>query len=308
MQAITFNEFLPLLLGKNAIAQYQGYDDSVSPQIINSFSTAAYRFGHTMLSTQLLRLNKRYRPIAAGHIPLKSAFFNPALIKAEGIESLLRGLSAQKAQAVDPLLVDDIRNFLFANTGGRGFDLASLNLQRGRDHLLPSYNAVRESLGLRAINRFQARVFSAENATKLASVYNSPDDMDLWVAGLAEKPRRGSLVGPVFSRIIKQQFENIRNGDASWYENDQFSSKELKRLNRLKLSIVIKRNTGIKRLSRNVLIARPLPRARVKSQSIEASDNTNTLKNTRKQKPTGRNFDAATRKAINKARSQSNNH
>ena len=304
MQAITFNQFLPLLLGKQTLSKYKGYDAAVSPQIINSFSTAAYRFGHTMLPKQLLRLDKRYRPIAAGNVPLKQAFFNPALIKTHGIDSLFRGLSAQTAQAIDPLLVDDIRNFLFANTEGAGFDLATLNLQRGRDHLLPSYNAVREALGLGTLSQFQDTVFGTENATKLAAIYSVPDEMDLWIAGLAEKPQGNSLVGPVFTHIIKQQFENIRAGDVSWYENDQFSAKDLKKLQKLKLSQVIKRNTGIKRLARNVFIARPLPRAKGKVQS--ETKNPAAL-NALKQTPVGRNFDASVREAIHKARTKSNN-
>jgi len=304
MQSITFNEFLPLLLGQKGIDAYEGYDENVSPQIINSFSTAAYRFGHTMLPTELLRLNKRYRPIAAGHVPLKQAFFNPILIKEHGVDSLFRGLSAQTAQAVDLLLVDDIRNFLFANTGGVGFDLASLNIQRGRDHLLPSYNAVRSALGLTSISQFQDDIFSPENATKLASVYSATDEMDLWVAGLAEKPTGDALVGEVFQRIIKQQFENIRDGDAAWYENDQFSAKELKKLKRLKLSQVIKRNTGIKRLKRNVFIARSLPRAR-ETQSDNTAQSTSENRLQGQGQP--RNLDPAMREAIRKARSQSNN-
>ena len=58
MQAITFNEFLPVLLGPNAIAPYRGYKRRVSPTIANVFSTALYRFGHSALSSTLLRLNK----------------------------------------------------------------------------------------------------------------------------------------------------------------------------------------------------------------------------------------------------------
>ena len=57
LQAITYNEFLPALLGGDAISTYSGYDADVNPNIANVFSTAAYRFGHSMLSSELLRLN-----------------------------------------------------------------------------------------------------------------------------------------------------------------------------------------------------------------------------------------------------------
>ena len=41
--AITFNEFLPALLGEGAISEYSGYDPSVNPGISNVFSTAMTR-------------------------------------------------------------------------------------------------------------------------------------------------------------------------------------------------------------------------------------------------------------------------
>ena len=41
----------------------------------NVFSTAAYRFGHSTLSSQLLRLDENGLEVAAGHVALKNAFF-----------------------------------------------------------------------------------------------------------------------------------------------------------------------------------------------------------------------------------------
>ncbi|NNL50289.1 MAG: peroxidase, partial [Woeseiaceae bacterium] len=144
MQAITYEQFLPVLLGQNALRPYRGYDESIDASIANVFSAAAYRFGHSMLGAQILRLDENGREIAAGHLPLREAFFAPQKLANEGgIEPLLRGLAAQVCQQIDVFVIDDVRNFLFGNPGSGGFDLAMLNIQRGRDHGLPNYNAVR---------------------------------------------------------------------------------------------------------------------------------------------------------------------
>ena len=147
IQAITYNEFLPLLLGPGALSTYDpqtSYDENVDPGIANAFSTAAYRFGHSMLSATLLRLDENGDVIPAGNLPLRDAFFNPGeIVNNGGIEPLLRGLVTQTAQDVDPLVIDDVRNLLFGPPIDIGFDLAALNIQRGREHGLPSYNAMR---------------------------------------------------------------------------------------------------------------------------------------------------------------------
>ena len=54
IQNITYNEFLPSTLGFNALPTYTGYDADLNPQISNEFAAAAYRFGHSTLSDELL--------------------------------------------------------------------------------------------------------------------------------------------------------------------------------------------------------------------------------------------------------------
>ena len=75
IQIITYNEFLPILLGKHALRPYRGYKPWVNPSIANIFSTAAYRLGHSMLSPQLLRLKKNGNP----SVPVISHFVMPSL-------------------------------------------------------------------------------------------------------------------------------------------------------------------------------------------------------------------------------------
>ncbi len=245
MQVITYKEFLPALLGDRSLSRYRGYNRRVDSSIRNLFSTAAYRFGHSALSPVLLRIDSSGNEIAEGNLSLSQAFFSPFRITDEGgIEPFLRGLAAQRCQRIDSFIVDDVRNFLFGPPGAGGFDLASLNIQRGRDHGLPSYNDTREALGLGRAQGFEDVSSDPDIQQRLASVYESVDDIDLWAGGLSEDPLPGSHLGELFSTIIIEQFEALRDGDRYWYE-EVLSRDEIRDVERTKLSDIIKRNTDI---------------------------------------------------------------
>ena len=124
-------------------------------------------------------------------------FFKPEKVADVGIEPILRGFTAHPHQQVDVRIIDDVRNFLFVDdqpTGTprlRGFDLASLNIHRGRDHGLPSYNDMREALGLKRKESFSDMTEDPEVQRRLREAYGTKEDgtdntdnMDIWVAGL----------------------------------------------------------------------------------------------------------------------------
>jgi len=245
MQVITYEEFLPVLLGPDALSPYDGYDESVDASIANIFSAAAFRLGHSMLSARILRLDAQGNEIAAGHLPLRDAFFSPqTLIDEGGIEPMLRGLGAQVCQQIDVFVVDDVRNFLFGTPGQGGFDLAALNIQRGRDHGIADYNAVRLALGLSIKSAFSEITASLELQDRLAAAYGSVGDMDVWVAGLAEDPVPGSALGELFHTIVVRQFETLRDGDRFWYERT-LSNEEMDQVAGTRLADIIRRNTEI---------------------------------------------------------------
>ncbi len=245
MQVITYNEFLPALLGPSTIAPYSGYRPDVNATIRNSFSTAAFRFGHSALSPQLLRLNRRGGEIAHGHLDLRDAFFSPWRLRDEGgIEPILRGLAQQRHQAIDHQVIDDVRNFLFGAPGAGGFDLASLNIQRGRDHGLPSYNQARVELGLPAALSFADISSDPDVQYRLAAAYDTVDQVDLWAGGLAETPLPDSHLGLLFTMVLKLQFEALRDGDRFWYQRT-LSHRELRQVERTTLADIIRRNTRI---------------------------------------------------------------
>lgn len=245
LQAITYHEFLPALLGDKAIGKYKGYDPTVDPDISNIFATAAYRFGHTMLSSELLRLNADGTTADAGNLPLQQAFFNPNELIENGIDSLLLGASVQIAQEVDPFLVDDVRNFLFGPPGSGGFDLAALNIQRGRDHGLGNYNQVRIDMGLKPVESFAEISSSPEIQSRLRMAYDSVDHIDAWVGMLAEDHVADSTLGNCAKTIIAKQFQRLRDGDRFYYEN-VFTGDELREIEKTTLADVIGRNTNIR--------------------------------------------------------------
>ncbi len=244
IQHITYSEFLPLLLGPMAPGPYRGYRDDLDASIANSFSTAAYRVGHTMLNDKLLRLGRDGREIAEGHLALRDAFFAPDKLVEGGLAPVLRGLAAQQCEGIDIYIIEDVRNFLFGPPGSGGFDLASLNIQRGRDHGLPSYNDTRRQLGLRPARRWSDITRDDKVQAKLASVYGRVDDVDLWVGGLAEDAVDGAMIGACFATIIRDQFEALRDGDRYWYE-ERLDPRQRRDIENTRLSDVIRRNTNI---------------------------------------------------------------
>ena len=243
IQAITFNEFLPLLLGPDAIGPYSGYDPAVNPTIASEFSAAAYRVGHTLLSPNLLLVGADGE---TDQISLAQAFFNPAGVEDLGISAILLGLASQTAQEVDSLVIDEIRNMLIRGPGGPVFDLAALNIQRGRDHGVGDYNTVRLAFGLPAVESFAEISSDPAVQQALMEAYGSVDDLDLWVAALAEDHVAGASVGKTLQTIISNQFARLRAGDRLWFERDPFFSANpglLEEVRSITLANVIRCNT-----------------------------------------------------------------
>jgi len=250
VQSITYQEFLPAMLGANALRPYQGYRSDVNPGLATEFSTAGFRVGHTLINDDIQFLDNEGVEARAG-LALAFAFFNPAPLKQSGPDGLLKYLATDNTQEVDPQLVEGLRNFLFGPPGAGGLDLASINIQRGRDHGLPDYNSVRAAYGLPRVTSMAQVTSDVGLQSKLLSLYGSVDSMDLWVAGLAEDHLAGSSVGPTFQKIIAHQFERTRDGDANWYERS-FSGRQLAALRSTKLSDIIRRNTSLTKIQDNV--------------------------------------------------------
>lgn len=263
IQVITYREFLPALLGRRALPPDDGYDPEVDPGIANVFSAAAYRLGHTLLSPSLLRLGEDGRPTASGPLSLREAFFAaaPPILLAEGIEPLLRGLAAQRAQEVDVHVIDDVRNFLFGAPGAGGLDLVALNLQRGRDHGLPDFATVRADYGLAPTRSFAEITSDPALAAKLEALYRDVGDVDAFTGLLAEDHGGDAMVGETLRAVLVEQFTRTRAGDRFWHTRT-LRGAERRRVERTRLADVIRRNTSIRRLQRDVFFVDRPPHGR----------------------------------------------
>lgn len=245
-QQITYGEFLPIITGK-CWSNYNGYSENCNPGITIEFSTFAYRLGHTMVNKFLLTQN--------GLLQLRDAFFNPSYVKKNGVDGLLFGASQQNMEKMDAKITEEIRTFLFGPPENNMLhDLAALNIQRGRDHGIPSYNDVRVAFGLPRYSSFSQISDDTNVVQTLQQLYaNDINSIDPWIGALCENHIENAKVGSLLYTILTDQFQRLQKGDSYWFENDPHLSKIwVKRIKDTKLSDILKRNTSVQTWSPDV--------------------------------------------------------
>jgi len=228
-QHVVYNEWLPSIIGREHAAQHNllplekgfqiGYSTTVDASSSNAFATAALRFGHSLLREIYDLVNARGRVTQS--VPLTSTFFNPNVVQQAFVEHA-RTLVKRRPQTFDVNIIKAVHEQLFVLPGGRfGLDLIALNIQRGRDHAIPTYFTVlqRCSAGIR-INSFQdlESLMEKDAVARLQQLYADVADIDLFVGGLSEKRAPGAQVGPTFQCLIRMQFLDLKFGDRFFYE------------------------------------------------------------------------------------------
>ena len=288
-QAITYNEFLPAL--GIQLPAYAGYNNTVNANLTTEFATVGYR-AHSMIhgefeieidtdeftQTELDAFNAQGITVEFEGdevelaVPLNVAYFNPDLVEDLGIENILKGLGGESQYKNDEQIDNQLRSLLF-QVPNPGFDpnrldgpnsiqyfsgvvdLAAIDIERGRDHGISSYNDLREAYGLQQATSFtEITGESTETlsvgvsiddpavlnfvslpgneealtdvprvetiAARLAAIYSDVDDVDPFVGMISEPHLPGKSFGALQNAVWEAEFLALRDGDRFYYEND----------------------------------------------------------------------------------------
>jgi len=270
-QNIVYGNYLPIVLGRKAMAIYEMqlpapgewsyYKPDVNPSILNSFSTAAYRFGHSLIEGLVNVANSSDPKSVLRSYKLRENFFNVSQYLSEegaGADRLLAGMIGQSGQQMDRMVVEDVSNFLFQERPKKfGMDLAARGIQRGRDHGLPPYAKYRELCGVPGLFDPESwsicpPEFEFQTWNILAGLYKKPEDIDLFTGGMAEKPVSDGVTGPTFNCIMAKQFANLMQGDRFFFTHkDQFTARELRIIRERSLRDLLCDTTSISEIQDN---------------------------------------------------------
>ncbi|MFO1171797.1 MAG: peroxidase family protein [Hyphomicrobiaceae bacterium] len=146
----------------------------LDPAIFAEFAHTVYRFGHSMLTEDVARLDATGQN--SDDIGLIEAFLNPIEFASADADvmagAIVRGMTRQVGNEIDEFVTDALRNNLL----GLPLDLATVNLARGRETGIPSLQEARAAFYAEAksewLKPYTSWVDFAQHLKNPASIVN----------------------------------------------------------------------------------------------------------------------------------------
>jgi peroxidase len=210
-QYITYNEWLPAM-GVNLPA-YTGYKTGIDATLSNEFATSGFR-AHSMIhgemeieaevgdftQAQLDAFEAQGLEVTVDGdevaivVPLNKGFFNPDLMRDLGVERVIEAIAGEPQYKNEEMIDNQLRSVLFkVPVSGNPdcldgptlpecfngvVDLAAIDIERGRDHGVGTYNQVRQALGLPAKTSFTAITGESSAAFPAGTGIDNPNSQD----------------------------------------------------------------------------------------------------------------------------------
>jgi len=259
-----YMQWAEIILGikfKSVVGVYTGYDATVDASIPNEFAAAAMRFGHGMLQPNISKIINLKK--VSERLVQDSLFDSKSLLEL-GLDSFIMGASMENAKETgipDKPMHEDLLNELFEIGTHPPIDLGAFNIQRGRDHGLPTWTQMRKACGLKAVNSWRDVSWIIQKGPvvyKLKNIYEHWDNIDLFVGGMLEPLVNRGKVGETFACIIGQTIKAARDGDRFWYQNaGVFTPNQLAAIEQHKMpleKVFCNNGESVSQIPRNVFL------------------------------------------------------
>ena len=183
-QHLVFEEFARTV--QPFVNVFNDYNGQLDSAILSEFAHTVYRFGHSMLTETVDRLDEDNQVIGSGgvvgpdqeQIGLIEAFLNPVEFAASGVDAeaaagaIARGMTRVVGNEIDEFVTEALRN----NLVGLPLDLAAINIARGRETGVPKLNVARaefyEGSGDSQVRPYVSWADFAANLKNPASIVN----------------------------------------------------------------------------------------------------------------------------------------
>lgn len=270
-QKIVFNDWNPIALGSKVMKRYgivpeprgkffNGYDDTNFPNVWNEF-VLGMRFGHTLVKAQYYLADENCNPTRIQKTR-DVLFVSSKLVCHNLFDSYVRAAVCDNTYYKFDQMTYDLSDHLFETYLGKGSSLSALNVQRGRDHGIPGYQAFRRFYKLKTSKTFQGLPnIRGETKKKLAELYASTEDIEWWVGAAVERSFRnydpeGGVVGETLAHFLAHQFKLLKYHDRFFWESgdklsNPFSIEQLDNIRSVNIGSLICQHVNIRQLQAN---------------------------------------------------------